>query len=81
MAISGYRALTLKEESRINRIKAIGNDLQDEIDAVRTEIATDMGYEDSEERNEAMRWLAIAKTDLQKGMMAMIRSIARPKGF
>ena len=27
------------------------------------------------------RWLAIAKTDLQKGFMALVRSIAQPTTF
>lgn len=27
------------------------------------------------------RWLAIAKTDLQKGLMALTRSIAKPEFF
>ena len=27
------------------------------------------------------RWLAIAKTDLQKGFMALVRSIAKPETF
>lgn len=27
------------------------------------------------------RWLAIAKTDLQKGFMSLVRSIARPTTF
>ena len=27
------------------------------------------------------RWVAIAKTDLQKGFMALIRSVAKPETF
>lgn len=27
------------------------------------------------------RWLGIAKTDLQKGIMAAVRSVAKPEGF
>jgi len=27
------------------------------------------------------RWLAIAKTDLQKGFMSLVRAIARPESF
>lgn len=27
------------------------------------------------------RWLAIAKTDLQRGFMSIVRSIAKPKHF
>jgi len=27
------------------------------------------------------RWLAIARTDLQKGFVALTRAIARPEGF
>lgn len=27
------------------------------------------------------RWLAIAKTDLQKGFMSLVRSIAKPETF
>jgi hypothetical protein len=28
-----------------------------------------------------LRWLSIARTDLQKGIMAAVRAIAKPGGF
>ena len=31
--------------------------------------------------NEARRWTAIGKTDLQRGLMALTRAVARPTGF
>jgi hypothetical protein len=27
------------------------------------------------------RWVAIAKTDLQKGFMALVRAVAQPESF
>lgn len=67
--IAGYRKLTDDEIERINGIKQIGNDLGGLLDLLQASPSTDK------------RWLAIAKTDLQTGIMALVRSVAKPAGF
>ena len=67
--ITGYRDLSQSEIDDINRIKGLGNTLRELID----ELARNPGID--------QRWLNIAKTDLQKGMMSLTRAITRPDGF
>ena len=67
--IKGYRDLSQSEIDAINQIK---------------EKAAEVGelFKDLENRPELdKRWLAIAKTDLQKGFMAATRSVAKPDFF
>jgi len=67
--IKGYRDLTEFEISAMNDCKQIAVEvgiLCDKISGISTV---------------DHRWLAIAKTDLQKGFMALVRSIARPETF
>ena len=68
--IAGYRELTQEEIDLINKIKGIGNELGDLIDTLR-----------DERLQFDQRWVSIAKTDLQKGVMGLIRAIAKPGGF
>jgi hypothetical protein len=67
--IKGYRDLTEGEIQLMNNIKAHGNDLGVLIENLEKEESTDK------------RWLAIGKTHLQKGIMALVRSIAKPESF
>jgi hypothetical protein len=53
----------------VNDIKAKGSELASFFATLEVDPAIDK------------RWLAIAKTDLQKGMMALVRAVARPEGF
>ena len=67
--IKGYRELSQAEIDAMNAVK---------------EKAAEVGELVHElEQNEelAQRWLAMAKTDLQKGFMAATRSIAKPEFF
>lgn len=67
--IKGYRDLTEDEIAAMNEVKALAvtvGDLCKKID----------GMDDADRR-----WLAIGKTGLQQGFMALIRSIARPETF
>lgn len=66
--IKGYRDLSPEEVHAMNRIKEVGNLIGEVVDR--------LGEEDVDKR-----WLAIAKTDLQKGFMALVRSVAKPDGF
>ena len=67
--INGHRELTDKEISVINDIK----DLADLIGQMIEEMEKTDGID--------QRWLAIGKTDLQKGFMSVVRSIAKPNSF
>ena len=67
--IAGYRDLTEEEIGLINSFKEIGNQMGELIDMA--------GLLDNIDH----RWLEIARTDLQKGVMALVRSIAKPTTF
>lgn len=67
--INGYRELTEAEINGMNKAKAIGVEMGSLIEHLETQDDIDK------------RWLAIAKTDLQKGIMSLVRSIAKPTVF
>lgn len=69
--IDGYRDLSQDEISRMNHIKGIGKEVGEYIKTL----------EENAVLNVDKRWLAIAKTDLQKGFMSLVRAIARPTTF
>lgn len=67
--IQGYRQLSTAEIDLVNQIKSKAQ----EIDSLVRQL-------------EAMpdidkRWLAVGKTDLQKGFMGVVRAIAKPTTF
>jgi hypothetical protein len=67
--IKGFRDLTPEEIASMNEVKnlaAIVGELLDKVEMV-----------DGVDK----RWLSIGKTDLQKGFMAVVRSIAKPESF
>lgn len=67
--IQGYRDLTQDEIDLMNRIKtygAVGGEL---VAALR-----ELGHVDQ-------RWVSIGCTDLQTGIMALTRSVAKPTTF
>ncbi|RKZ99502.1 MAG: hypothetical protein DRQ47_10940 [Gammaproteobacteria bacterium] len=68
--ITGYRELNETEIGQINAAKDLGI-----LIAKRIEVMENSNTELDQ------RWLAIAKTDLQKGLMALTRSIAKPDFF
>jgi hypothetical protein len=82
--ISGYGELSQEEIDLMNEIKAKGQELQDLIYKCRG-VDVAVGKTDDREHNEvldeASRWRAIAKTDLQTGLMALTRSVAKPAFF
>lgn len=67
--IKGYRDLSQKEINQMNAIKDIAAKVGDIIEALQDDPDIDQ------------RWLAIAKTDLQKGFMSAVRSVAKPDSF
>ena len=67
--IRGYRDLSQEEIDAMNQCKDAAVNIGVLCDHVAKLAGTDQ------------RWLAIGKTDLQKGFMALIRSIAKPETF
>lgn len=67
--ITGYRDLTQAEIDGMNAIKAEGERLKLLIEELRDNYDLDQ------------RWVSIAETNLQQGIMAAVRSIAKPESF
>lgn len=67
--ITGYRQLTEQEAALMNTIKAEGERLGGLVAMLR-------GVEGLDQR-----WISIGATDLQTGLMALTRSVARPTTF
>lgn len=67
--IKGYRDLSQQEIDLMNSVKARAETIGQAIEEMEKVSSIDK------------RWLAIAKTDLQKGFMALVRSIAQPTTF
>jgi hypothetical protein len=71
-AIKGYRELDeadITAITAINQIKLVGESLGKLVAQVST-------YPDVDQR-----WVAIARTDFQTGLMALTRAIAKPESF
>lgn len=81
--ITGYRDLTQEEIDLMNEIKATGAKLGELIERMEAMPPTfhDGSYPEGEPIVIDRRWLAIGKTDIQKGAMAVIRSVTKPKSF
>ena len=67
--IKGYRDLTQQEIDDMNASKELAATVGSLIEKLEGVNSIDK------------RWLAIAKTDLQKGFMSLVRSIAQPTTF
>lgn len=67
--ITGYRDLSQGEIDAMNAVKAEGARLELLVEELRANSSIDQ------------RWVSIAETHLQQGVMAAVRSIARPNSF
>ncbi len=67
--IQGYRDLSQAEIDAMNAVKAKAEELRVLIEQVKATPGVDQ------------RWLATGVTDLQKGFMSVVRSIAQPTTF
>jgi len=76
--IKGYRDLSQEEIDMMNEIKAMGEnigELVEKLDNMVMDVNTmSTSWPDS-------RWIDIGRTDLQKGIMALVRSVAKPESF
>lgn len=67
--LTGCRQLTEADAALMNEVKAHGVALGDLVERLRTNQAVDQ------------RWVSVGATNLQQGLMALARSIARPTTF
>lgn len=67
--ISGYRELNQDEINNMNAIKAHGKKLGELVETMRHIEGIDQ------------RWVSIGATNLQQGLMALTRAIAKPDFF
>lgn len=85
--IKGCRVLSVEDVALINRIKQAGNELQLLIDEVKSLHVLQLHPEQDPAMRErvlsaqAERWLAMGRTDLQNGIMKLVRAVAQPEGF
>lgn len=91
--ITGYRELSQEEIDLMNRIKNKGSellDLQAELQSMLHKQKTTKALDADTDRGvdefkrfcdaEPMRWASIGKTDIQTGIMALVRAVAQPAG-
>ena len=94
--VSGYRELSQEEIDLMSRIKAKGAELLALQEEARRYLAEQsnqkhnaiLGAESLAELDELkrfeaaepFRWVSIAKTDIQTGVMALVRAVAQPAG-
>ena len=67
--IKGYRDLSQDEIDIMNAIKEMGASIEATVDSVATLNDVDQ------------RWVAIARTDFQTALMALVRAVAKPESF
>lgn len=67
--IKGYRDLSQAEVDLMNKLKEVAVSVGEWVDIVLDDPDTDK------------RWANIAKIDLQKGFMSLIRAVAKPETF
>ncbi len=67
--IKGYRELNAEEIAAMNEVKEVGIKLGELVAKLRLNSDLDQ------------RWVSIGATDLQTGLMALTRAIARPTFF
>lgn len=93
--IAGYRELSAEEIDLMNRIKAKGAELlelQDDLCHMLREQGRAKAMDAAENTEmhaelarfstaEPLRWAAIGKTDIQTGVMALVRAVAQPAGI
>ena len=72
--VTGYRKLTQTEVDLMNEIKAKG----DEMGALVTKLR---GMNDPAHVKLDQRWVSIGATDIQTGVMALVRAVAQPTNF
>lgn len=78
--INGYRELNQEEIELMNEIKDEGKKLQVLIRKIKAHNAI-RGWSEDNIQEGGTDWLGIGETDLQKGLMFLTRSVAKPTFF
>ena len=79
--ITGYRDLTQQEIDLINKIKAVGNTLDELIEEVEQTNLLIGKRSELDEIAEPDMWTHQAKINLKIGLMALTRAVAKPTSF
>lgn len=81
--IKGYRDLTAEEIASMNKIKTVGAEVGELCIELREQFQKmPVGtVEERAEKEEALRWLEAGELQLQYGLMAITRGVARPTTF
>lgn len=77
--ITGYRELSQEEIDLMNAVKEcaeVAGRICTQLESLRPRCDGP-----DADKGPDQRWVAIGKTDLQKGFMALVRSIAKPESF
>lgn len=77
--ITGYRDLTQQEIDAMNEIKAVGVQVGELCEKLAS-LAAKPGQPITPGQLDG-RWVAIGKTHLQEGFMALTRAVAQPTSF
>ena len=67
--VTGYRQLTDADIKLMNKVKAKGQEIGELIAELKATDGLDQ------------RWIATGATDIQKGLMSVVRGIAQPDSF
>lgn len=67
--ITGYRELSQEEISLMNLVKTLGERAGEIVQLLRDTSSADQ------------RWVSIGATDMQTGLMALVRAVAKPTSF
>lgn len=91
--VTGYRQLNETEAQLMNEIKALGQKIEGHIAMVQSHLRTqasnaaadevkgDRADLDRIQTTQPERWVSIARTDFQTGLMALTRAVAQPTTF
>lgn len=77
--IKGYRDLSQEEIELMNEVKEKAEEVGELIQKISDFYYSP--YPTASNEYADKRWLAIAKTDLQKGFMFLVRAIVKPESF
>ncbi len=80
-SIQGYGQLSVQELSEINGLKVLGEQIANQLDHLACLDSDEAASQGVQRQLCDPRWLAIARTNMQQGLMAAVRAVAKPTGF
>lgn len=79
--IKGYRDLSQEEIDLMNEIKTKGNEMGELIGRLHERQKDEDRNAPTELNPEPHRWIALGRTHIQQGLMALTRAVAKPDFF